>query len=318
MKNIVFASALLVGLFGWRAAPTCDAADPDLTLVVMDPLAGPLACDCVQGYAQRKYEKLGVFLTKKLGSKVNVVWAENLKDGLEETKGRADLIIGKHSVVLADAASNKIEVQPLAQLTDQQESVEQTGLFVVRANDKAQSVVDLKGYRIIFGPADCEEKSAAMVQLLKDTGITVPSPMETSPSCSSAAITLMELPADVKAAAVISSYASPLLEGCKKVKKGDLRIIGESKPVPFITMFVGKHVPDRRVAQISKALDDVGLDPQLLIDLETAAGFVKWEESKASEKPSPTKPTPAKTEQTKTPRPRPSLAREAATAEDIP
>ncbi len=45
-----------------------------LTLVVMDPLAAPLACDCVQGYAQRKYESLGAYLQTKLGREVKVVW----------------------------------------------------------------------------------------------------------------------------------------------------------------------------------------------------------------------------------------------------
>ena len=35
--------------------------DSKLVLVVMDPLSAPLACDCVEGYAQRKYEKLRTF-----------------------------------------------------------------------------------------------------------------------------------------------------------------------------------------------------------------------------------------------------------------
>jgi ABC-type phosphate/phosphonate transport system substrate-binding protein len=288
----VVLSCFAVLFFSSAIGATENDAKSELTLIVMDPLAGPLACDCVQGYAQRKYEKLGFFLTKKLGTKVNVVWGENLKSALEESKGKADMIIGKHSVVLADAAGSKVDVIPLAQLTDQHESVEQTGLFVVRTNDAAQTVADLKGYRILFGPADCDEKSAAMVNLLKEHQVPVPNPLETSPSCSSAAVALMELPADVKAAAVISSYAEPLLEGCKKVKKGDLRIIGESKPVPFITLFVRKQLPSKTVDQLTQVLDDVGLDPQLLIDLETAAGFVKWKEP-TSDKPNTDKPIQA-------------------------
>ena len=60
----------------------------------MDPLAGPLACDCVKGYAQRKYEKLGEFLTKHLSRKVNVVWGETLESAMEKSEGKVDIIVG--------------------------------------------------------------------------------------------------------------------------------------------------------------------------------------------------------------------------------
>lgn len=279
MKNIVIMLGLLLGLACSKVYAGEDPSDSAFTMIVMDPMAGPISCDCVQGYAQRKYEKLGFFLSKGLGRKVNVIWSESLKTALDESRGKADIIIGKHSVVLADASSIEFEVRPLAQLTDLNDSVHQTGLFVVRANDPAQSVADLKGYRILFGPAECQEKSAAMLHLLQDNAIPVPNPLETAPTCGSAAVTLMALPADVKAAAVISSYAVPLLEGCKKVKKGDLRVVGQSKPVPFISLFVSKQMRDETVQQLSTTLDQVGLDAKMLIDLETASGFVMWKES---------------------------------------
>lgn len=254
----------------------------ELTLVVMDPMAAPLACDCVKGYAQRKYESLGAFLNKQLGCKINVVWAESLEAALEKSKGKADLIIGKHSVVLSDAADSKMEITPLAQLTDLKDRVVQTGLFVVRKDDAAKSVDDLKGYRILFGPADCDEKSAAPIELLRKHGIHLPDEVETSPSCSNAAVALMEMPAATKAAAVISSYAEPLLEGCGKVKKGDLRVIGESKPVPFITLFARTSLSATELSKLADALDEAGLDAQLLIDLETASGFVPWKDAVAT------------------------------------
>lgn len=251
---------------------------PELTLVVMDPLAGPLACDCVKGYAQRKYEKLGEFLTKHLSRKVNVVWGETLESAMEKSEGKVDIIVGKHSVVLSDAKDSKLSVTPLARLTDLKDKVVQTGLFVVRANDPAKSVEDLRGYRIFFGPEDCDEKSAAPMAFMKEKGVALPSTIETAPSCSNAAVMLMELPKDAKAAAIISSYAGPLLEGCGKVAKGDLRVIGESKPVPFITLFVKSEMPAADQKALSAALEEVGLDAQMLIDLETASGFVPWKE----------------------------------------
>jgi hypothetical protein len=51
-------------------------------------MAAPLACDCVAGYAQRKYEFLGQFLSKQISQEVNVYWAESIKVGMQEA-GRA-------------------------------------------------------------------------------------------------------------------------------------------------------------------------------------------------------------------------------------
>ena len=289
MSYVFHCSAVVIALLSFLnvvPALTISAGESSeanaLTLVVMDPMAAPLACDCVKGYAQRKYESLGAFLNKQLGRKVNVVWAESLEAALEKSEGKADLIIGKHSVVLADAAEAKLDVTPLAQLTDLKDQVTQTGLIVVRKDDAARSVDDLKGYRILFGPADCDEKSAAPVELLRKHGIQLPDELETSPSCSNAAVALMEMPATTKASAVISSYAEPLLEGCGKVKKGDLRVIGESNPVPFITLFARASLSATELSKLSNALDEAGLDAQLLIDLETASGFVPWKEAVAT------------------------------------
>lgn len=47
-----------------------------LTLIVMDPLAAPLSCPCVKGYAQRDYEKLANHLEKQLGREVKLHFNE--------------------------------------------------------------------------------------------------------------------------------------------------------------------------------------------------------------------------------------------------
>lgn len=277
MRNCICACLAIFGMAS-TALPD-DALQTPLTLVVMDPLSAPLACDCVKGYAQRKYEKLGEFLQSQLHRPVRVYWAESLTKALEEkTKGSADLIIGKHSVVLADAKEAKIGVEPIAQLTGKDGKTTQTGLFIVRTSDAAKSTKELAGYRILFGPADCDEKSAAPMALLKKSGLPVPNPVETSPSCSDAAKALLEFPSSEKAAAVVSSYAQPLLEGCGSIKKGDVRVIGESAPVPFITAFVNKKLSPESKTAIKEALLKVGEEAALLIGLETEKGFVRFED----------------------------------------
>ena len=282
LLRLTLAAVAFVALGHGPAAKSASATDPTetgpLTLVVMDPLAAPLACDCVQGYAQRKYEVLGAFLSEKLHRPVRVYWSESLVTALDEkTGGKADLVIGKHSVVLHDAKESRRKLTPVAALTDQLGNTTQTGLLVVRANDPAQQVGDLTGYRIFFGPEDCDEKSQAPMVLLQQHGVPLRKPIETSPACSNAATKLVELDAGAKAAAVISSYAEPLLEGCGTIKKGDLRVVGESDPVSFITAFVNAELPQGQQRVIQSALLEVGTDADLLIALETAVGFVEYE-----------------------------------------
>jgi ABC-type phosphate/phosphonate transport system substrate-binding protein len=239
----------------------------------MDPLAAPLACDCVQGYAQRKYEELGKYLEQQLDCKVHVFWSESLETALRDSNDKADLIIGKHSVVLFDAREVKLRLTPIAQLTDMEGATTQTGLFVVRAQDPALTVSDLRDYRIFFGPPECDEKHAAPMALMRSVELDIPSPVETCQACSSAATKLVELDPEIKAAALISSYAKPLLEGCGTVKRGDLRVVGISESVPFISAFTNASLAKDRVEQVRSALLRLADKPKMLTALETKAGF---------------------------------------------
>jgi ABC-type phosphate/phosphonate transport system substrate-binding protein len=254
------------------------AAEPrhqPLSVVVMDPLAAPLSCPCVEGYAQRKYEKLAEYLQQALGRPVKLTFSESLRTALEgKAEGRADLIIGKHSVVRADAKAAGVPVTAVASLTGKDGATTQTGLFVVPAADPATKVGDLSGYRIFFGTSECDEKYAAAIALLRSAGVPVPEKPETSAACSDGACKTLDLGAGVRAAAVISSYAKPLLEGCGTVKKGDLRVIGETKPVPFITAFVSDALPGAERDRLSDALLAAGTKPDLCSALETLLGFV--------------------------------------------
>lgn len=253
------------------------AEDRTLHVIVMDPLSAPLSCDCVKGYAQRKYEKLGEFLAKQLGRPVKVTWSESLVKAMKETDGAAQLVIGKHSVVLHDANKLSRKFEPIAALTGSDGETTQTGLLVVRTPDAAQKVTDLKGYRVFFGPEDCDEKCAVVIDMLKEAKLPVPAERETYPSCSNAASKMMELKADEKAVAVISSYAEPLLAGCGAVKKGDLRVIARSKPIPFITAFADGALSTAEQESIKTALLEVAEEVELLEALETEAGFVPFE-----------------------------------------
>lgn len=258
------------------AAEPAGAAS-DLTLLVMDPLAKELSCPCVKGYAQREYDELGKHLAAKLKRPVKVVYSETMIGAVKSGKlpDGVDLIIGKRSVVESDARASQMEVTPLASLSGKDGITTQLGLIVVPAKDPAKSISDLKGYQIYFGPEDCDEKHKAALDLLKQNGVPLPSKLETCTACSEGATKILELGPDVRAATVISSYAAPLLEGCGTIQKGDLRVVGKTEPVPFITAFATKRVSKADTSAVRAILLDLIESPKLCVALETRLGFVE-------------------------------------------
>lgn len=253
------------------AAATALAAEP-LRLAVMDPLAKQLSCPCVQGYAQRDYEELAAFLGESLGRPVTVRFGESL-DAFA-TEG-FDVVIGKRSVVESDAARLGLDVVPLAALAGKDGLTTQRGLVVVRGDDPAKTVADLKGHRIVLGPADCDEKHAAARAVFAAHGVDLPPDCPTAGSCTKGAAAVIEAAAQggPPTATVISSYAQPLLEGCGTVKKGDLRVIGETAEVPFITVFVAGEVePGDRIPIVAALLETKTL-PLLQMAIESQGGF---------------------------------------------
>ncbi|MHC4547032.1 MAG: PhnD/SsuA/transferrin family substrate-binding protein, partial [Planctomycetota bacterium] len=145
-------------------------------------------------------------------------------------------------------------------------------MFVVRHNDPAKSAEDLKGYKILFGPEYDAEKSTAAISALKTKGVPVPKQVKTNPSCSTAAVAVVEKEAD---AAVISSYALALLEGCDTIDKGALRVVGQTSDVPFITVFAADVVSREAKNKIVDALLAMGKNKRLLAQMESKTGFVK-------------------------------------------
>ena len=248
----------------------------EITLVVTDPLALPLACSCVQGYAQRKYEKLADHLQFKLMKSVRVVWGDSIGIASKEHGlGKKTLLIGKDSVILFDSKKLKLEVMPLAQLTDINGSVNQRGMFVVRRDNPAASLLDLEGYRVLWGPEKCDEKSSAPKAKLKEIEIAI-SADETCETCSVAARKLVEQPSENKVVGVISSYAERLLTGCGTVDKGALKVVGESEEVPFISVYSTGNFSDAERKSVVDCLVDARDSKELLASLESKDGFVPY------------------------------------------
>ncbi|MBC8875638.1 MAG: hypothetical protein H8E44_39935, partial [Planctomycetes bacterium] len=69
-----------------------------LRIVIMDPLAKQLACDCVAGYAQRDYGRLAAILEVELERPVQLAYGEALASPQIGGVETVDLVIGKFSV----------------------------------------------------------------------------------------------------------------------------------------------------------------------------------------------------------------------------
>ena len=67
-----------------------------------------------------------------------------------------------------------------------------------------------------------------------------------------------------------------MLEGCGSIAKGQLRVIGQTPPVPFVTVFVTDALPADAVTKLREALLAARQDPDLLRALESREGFVPW------------------------------------------
>ncbi len=280
MKMLLSFAVLAVGLIGVGAAGLENKTA--LTIVVMDPLALPLSCPCVKGYAQRDYDKLGTYLEQKLGRSVKVAFSESLVTALKDkTDGKADVVIGKYSVVNFDAKRAGMKFAPVADLTGKDGKTTQTGLVVVLNEDPAKKIEDLKTYKILYGNVEADEKHAAVMKMFKNHQFIIPEKPTTCAACDEGAMKLMDMAKEGQiGAAVISSYAKPLLEGCGTVPKGALRVIAETEPVPFVVAFINEGAGADVKETVSKALMEVKDNAELCKIMETKNGFVKHEPKK--------------------------------------
>lgn len=239
----------------------------------MDPLALQLSCTCVPGTGQRRYELLAKHLEPFVGRPVKVTFEESLTQALGRTGGPAHVIIGKDSVVRFDAGRLQQAVRPLAALTDRAGATEFNGVFLVRKSSSAKSLADLAGKFIALGPVEDEEAHVAARRALATA--KVEARLKIAGSLDAAALALHDGEAD---AAVVSDFLPPLLEGCGKLDRGSVRVLGATEPVPFIRAFATGAVDTALEGKIARGLAAASTSPKLLVALESKAGFVNLRE----------------------------------------
>jgi outer membrane protein assembly factor BamB/ABC-type phosphate/phosphonate transport system substrate-binding protein len=255
------------------AQPEQGRTEP-IVLVVMDPLAKELACACVKGYGQRDYRKLAAYLQSALGRPVAIEFSDDLAETLTAVgKTRELILIGDRSLLTQAAQHAQLKAHPVAELSGMDGSTTDAALFLARAGDPAKDLKSITGRKVFIGLADADEKRAATLAALRDADLKPPAETQNRRAGSDAALDVLDSSASPPPVAVIPGYLLPMLEGCGSVKKGDLKIIARTTPVPFITVFLSDSIPTQTQAAIQGKLLSVKSDPQLLQQLESRDGF---------------------------------------------
>ena len=245
---------------------SASAATEPLHMIVMDPLSAPLACACVPGTGQRDYKLLATRLETELKRPIQVTFDESLKLAMERTGGKADIIIGKDSMVRFDATKAGVQIRELAALSDKQGRTTLHGAFLVKTSSPIQSLSQLAGKTVALGPVEDVETHEAAKLALANARVN----FRISGSIDSAALAMSDGEVD---AAVVSDFLPPLLEGCGKLEKGSTRVLGTTGEVPFIHVFAATTLGEPQLKTMTEALRKVSSDAKLLAALESKEGF---------------------------------------------
>lgn len=288
MRFCIVARWLVVALFlsvsGVWGQPPKGRPEPVL-LVVMDPLAKELACACVKGYGQRDYRKLAARLAAAVKQHVSIEFSDDLAESMARgSPGQEVIVVGEPWMVAHGAKPAGLKCHPVCELTGLDGSTTLTASFVARSDDPATELKDISGRKLFFGLADADEKQAAALAALRAAGVEPPARPEKRASYSDAALDMLDGQSSPPPVAVIPTYALPLLEGCGSVKPGNLKVIGKTQPVPFITVFVADTISPEKQEKILKTLLAIKADAKLLKAMESRDGFkpVKAQESGGS------------------------------------
>ena len=263
----------LVASGSLAAKPPKNGPEPIL-FVVMDPLARELACACVKGYGQRDYRKLAAHLETALKQRVAIEFSDDLAESVAGvTPGREVIVVGDRSLVADGANKAGLKAHPVCELSDPDGSTSLSASFVARSDDPAKELKDIAGRKLFSGLNEADEKYAASLAALRAAGVEPVGKPEKRRNYTDAALDVLDSTSSPPPVAIIPSYAVRLLEGCGSVRPGNLKVIGKTRPVPFITVFVGESIRAEKQDRILKALLSIKGDAKLLNSMESRDGF---------------------------------------------
>jgi ABC-type phosphate/phosphonate transport system substrate-binding protein len=229
---VILCGCALAGCRKDARAPT-----PVLTVGVCDPLCKDTASPCIQGSAKRDYRGFARAVRERADVQLDLKYFgfdEQLVQAVQ--KGEVNAVIAKTWTALV-ATKGRVWEQ-LADIPRQDGVDEVSGVFITRTDSPLSTIQGLDGKTIVMGPDLAYEKSHAARRALADAGVK-PGTVRILEPCVSVASAVFEKQAD---AGVVSSYVVDFgglrLVGDPK----DFKVIGKTKPVPFITLAVSAEV----------------------------------------------------------------------------
>lgn len=289
--------ALALMLVFWAAGASAQAPSKEsepFTMIVLDPLAKELACACVKGYGQRDYRKLAARLETVLKQPVGIEFSDDLADTLATIGVQREYIVaGERSLVAHGAKAAGLPCTVLCDLTGQEGETSLNALFLVRANDPAKELKDIGARKVLFGVPEADAKHAAATETMRAAGVK-PSATEQRLPYTDAALDVLDSEESPLPVAVVPGYALRLLQGCGSINPGDLRVIGKTEMVPFISLFVSDNIPTPKEKKILETLLAVKDDAKLLKEMESKAGFKSAEPEEKQPQPASDQPASLK------------------------
>ena len=258
-------------------ASVVHAADShQFNVVVMDSRSLPLSCACVPGVGQRRYEPLIDFVAARTGDRFELVYAESLQLAQRRGMTSIDIVIGKRSVVRADARATNRDLKAVCELTDHTGGATLRGVLLVAKSSNLKTLADLEGQSIALASAEHFECHGAVKSLLQKHGINAT--VKAFGSIEEAVYAF----ADGEVAAVaVSDYLPPLLEGCGKLAKGSTRVVGRTQPIEAVQIFVSTAVSNARREQLAAAFAASASESTVRLALESKHGIRRIETAEA-------------------------------------
>ena len=232
---------MLVAMSCWSALPGCGrdtrAAKTTLVVGVCDPLCKETASPCIQTSAKRDYRSLVRVVSERACVQLDLRYYaldEQLVQAVH--KGEVNAVIAKTWTALVATKGRVWE--RLADIPRQDGSDELSGVFLTRADSPLSTIQELDGRRIVMGPDLAYEKSHAARRALSDAGVK-PGSVRILDPCLAVASAVFEKQAD---AGVVSSYVVDF-GGLRHISDPkDFKVIGKTRPVPFLTFAVSAEV----------------------------------------------------------------------------
>ena len=206
---------------------------------------------CVAERGLREYAGLAQRLSQASGRKVELAYYQSdtlLIDAA--AAGRLDGVICKTWTALLAAQAAHTRLDRLADVTMPDGKAGLEGVFFCRSDSPIKTMQDLTGKTLGVGPDVAYEKDSAVRRRLAGLGVQ-PGKTVTIPTCVRSALAVRQKEVD---AGVLSSYAYDFGPEELTGKAPDLRELGRTETIPFVTVGLFGTLPADATGALRQAM----------------------------------------------------------------